>query len=104
MIDLIFAGLCTAAWGPLFFPEETEKAKAVVKKAAKLTREQMSASARTEDGKLVKGYRTQEDARRRRTKLAEGDVVYLPNGSSIKVEKGMKDIQSDGWWYAWSTL
>lgn len=104
MIDLIFAGICAATWGTVFFPEETEKAKKVVKEAVKLTREQMSASARTENGDLVKGYRTQEDARRGRTKLAEGDVVYLPNGSIIKVEKGMKDVQSDGWWYAWTTL
>lgn len=28
--------------------------------------------------------------------------MYLPNGMQITTETGLKDVQVDGWWYAWN--
>lgn len=100
IFGLGFAAMC----GSLLFPEETVKLKQATSKAKKLTSEQMSASAYTKTGRLVKGYRSQEEARRHRVRLDEGTVVFLPNGTNITVEKGLKDAESDGWWYAWMSI
>lgn len=97
IMELVAGALFIGTTAPLLFPEETE----AVKKAAILTREQMSASARSTNHPLIKGYRTQEDARRKRVRLQAGEVVYFPNGMQITTETGLKDVQVDGWWYAW---
>jgi len=100
---MLFEVLAGAAFigimAPVAFPEETE----AIKKAAKLTQEQMSASAKSTHHSLIKGYRTQEEARRHRTRLENGEIVYFPNGAQITAETGLKDVQIDGWWYAWDT-
>lgn len=97
MLDLLFGALFLGATGPLLFPDETE----IVKEAIKLTREQRSASARSTNHSLIKGYRTREEARRSRTVLDVGEVIYFPNSMQITVEIGLKDAEVDGWWYAW---
>ncbi len=104
MIEAIFGLGFAAVCGSLLFPEETEKLKKATVKAAKLTGEQMSASAYTKEGHLIKAYRSQEEARRNRARLDIGTVICLPNGTNITVEEGLKDIESDGWWYAWTTI
>ncbi len=98
LTELFFGALFVAATAPVAFPEET----AAVKKAFQLTREQMSASAKSTNCPLIKAYRTQEDARRHRTYLKAGEVIYFPNGMQLTTEVGLKDTQVDGWWYAWT--
>lgn len=61
----------------------------------------MSALAYTSTGSRVKGYMSQEEARRHRVRLEVGMKVYLPDGTNITVEEGLKDVESGGWWYAW---
>lgn len=95
-----FATMC----GSVLFPEETARLKDRAKKATILTKSQMSASAYTKEGCLVKAYRSQEEARFHRAKLDIGTVILLPNGTNITVEQGLTDIESEGWWYAWSTI
>ena len=104
IIEAIFGLGFAAMCGSLLFPEETDKLKNATRTAAKLTREQMSASAYTKDGILVKGYRSKEDARRHRVRLDIGTVICLPDGTNITVEEGLKDVESDGWWYAWMSI
>lgn len=100
IIDVItVAGI---VWcGSIMFHDEIATAKNAAKKAAKFTGEQMAASAYTMEGRLVKSYRTKDVARRNRVRLKVGTVVCLPNGTNITVEEGMKDVESEGWWYAW---
>ena len=64
----------------------------------------MSASAYTNKGRLVKGYRSQEKARRHRVSLDIGTVIHFPNSTNITVDEGLKDIESDGWWYSWMSI
>ncbi len=104
MIEAIFGIGFVAMCVSFLFPEETETLKKSTVKAARLTGKQMSASAYTNEGKLIKAYRNQEEARRHRAKLDIGTVIYLPNGTNITVEEGLKDVESDGWWYAWTTI
>lgn len=105
MIPEVFFSACfVAACGAVLFPEESKKLKDAIPKATKLTKEQMSASAYTEEGNLMKAYRTQEEARYHRVKLDIGTVIYLPNGTSITAEKGLHDVEAEGWWYAWTTI
>lgn len=105
MIIEVIGGLAFAAMcGSLLFPEETEKLKRATARAAQLTKEQMSASAYTEKGRLIKGYRSQEEARNHRVRLDVGTVICLPNGTNITVEKGLKDVKSEDWWYAWMSI
>lgn len=91
-----FAAVCAS----LLFPEEVKQIKA----AAGRTSEQVAASAVTDGGRLVKGYRNRDDARRHRSRLDAGTVIYLPNGMSVTVEEGLGEVQSDNWWYAWTTI
>lgn len=113
LFGLGYASMCAS----MLFPDEIanlkKKAKKAVKitgKAAELTSEQMSASAYADKGgitgkrRLVKGYRNQKDARRHRIKMDVGTTVYLPNGTQITVEKGLKEVESEGWWYAWESF
>lgn len=104
IIEAIFGVGFAAMCGSLLFPEETEKLKKATVTAAKLTGEQMSASAYTKEGRLVKSYRSQEEARRHRVRLNIGTVICLPNGTNITVEEGLKDVESEGWWYAWMSI
>lgn len=105
MIEAISILVFIATCGPLLFPDEIGKLKRATKAAAKLTREQMSASACTNDGVLVKGYRSKEEARCNRVRLGIGTVIFLPDGTNITVEKGLNDVKSDdGWWYAWTSF
>lgn len=104
ILEAIFGVGFAAMCGSLLFPEETQKLKNATAKAAKLTSEQMSASAYTKKGRLVKGYRSQEEARRHRVRLDLGTVICLPDGTNITVEEGLKDVESEGWWYAWMSI
>ena len=104
MVEAIFGLGFAAMCGSLLFPEEIEKLKKSTVKAARLTGKQMSASAYTKGGHLIKAYRSQEEARCHRAKLDIGTVICLPNGTNITVEEGLKDVESDGWWYAWTTI
>lgn len=97
ILELVAGAAFLGMTAPVLFPEET----AAVKKAALRTREQMSASARSTNCPLIKGYRTQEQARRNRTILQSGETVYFPNGMQCTTEVGLKDVQIDGWFYAW---
>lgn len=97
LAEFVMGAMFFGITAPVVFPEETE----VVKKAFKLTRQQMAASARSTNCPLIKGYRTQDDARRHRTDLEVGEVIYFPNGMQLTTEAGMKDAEVDGWWYAW---
>lgn len=101
LLDVIFGALFLGSIAPVVLPDETEKFKQITTEAAMLTRERMSASAKSTNRVLVKGYRTQGDARRNRARLDAGEIIYFPNGSQIIVEVGLKDTQVDGWWYAW---
>lgn len=85
----------------ILFPDETEKLKKAIAKSIVLTREQMSASAKSTNSPSIKAYRTQEDTRRNRVKLEAGEIIYFPNGAQISVKAGLYDTQIDGWWYAW---
>ena len=69
--------------------------------AAKLTKEKMAAAAYTEKGRLVKGYKSQEEARRHRVTVKVGVKIYLPDGSSVTATEGLQDIESAGWHYAY---
>ena len=104
LVEAIFGLGFAAMCGSLLFPEETEKLKKATSKAKKLTSEQMSASAYTKTGRLVKGYRSQEEARRHRVRLDMGTVIYFPDGTNITVEEGLNDVQSQDWWYAWMSI
>ncbi len=98
LLEVIAGAAFFGLTAPVLFPDETD----AVKKALVLTREQMSASAKSTNHPLIKGYRTQADARRHRVGLSAGEVIYFPNGMQITTEVGLKDAQVDGWWYAWS--
>ncbi len=98
LIEALFGALFVGTMSPIVFPEETK----AVKKALELTKEQMSASAKSTHRPLIKAYRSQEEARQHRVGLSAGEIIYFPNGSQITVETGLKDTQVDGWWYAWS--
>jgi hypothetical protein len=104
ILDVLGLGLFVAMCAPIAFPKETERLKEASREAAKLTKEQMAASAYTERGFLVKGYRSQAEARRHRSRLKKGTVVCLPDGQNITVEEGLKDVESGGWWYAWMSM
>ena len=98
MLGELFVGtLFLGTYGKALFPEEAK----IIKQAAQLPKEQMAASAKSTNCPLIKGYRTQDDARRHRTGLSAGETIYFPNGMQITVEPGLKDVQCDGWWYAW---
>lgn len=98
IVEILTGAAFIGLTGPLLLPKGTE----VIKKAARLTREQMSASARSTKRPEIKGYRSQEDARRHRVDLDVGEIIYFPNSSQMVVDAGLKDTQSDGWWYAWN--
>lgn len=100
IVKLAFGAAFAVVCGSLLFPEEAKRIKA----AADRTSEQMAASAVTDGGRLVKGYRNRDDARRHRSRLDAGTVIYLPNGMDVVVKEGLGEIQSDNWWYAWTTI
>lgn len=62
------------------------------------------ASAYTITGLCLKAYISQEEARLNREKLEIGEVIYFPDGTKITVEEGLKEIESEGFWYAWTTI
>lgn len=97
MLDLLFGALFFGATAPVIFPEETE----LVKKAYKLTREKRSAFARSTNNTTIKACLSQNEARLNRSHLTIGETIYFPNGATVKVEAGLKDVQMDNWWYAW---
>lgn len=101
LLDVIFGALFLGSIAPVVLPDETEKVRRIAKESIVLTREQMAASAKSTNHPLIKGYRTQSEARRNRARLDAGETIYFPNGSQIIVEVGLKDTQVDGWWYAW---
>ena len=82
MIEAIFGIGFVAMCVSFLFPEETETLKKSTVKAARLTGKQMSASAYTKGGHLIKAYRSQEEARRHRAKLDIGTVIYYCRGRS----------------------
>lgn len=97
-IDLLMGAVFVSMILPVAFPDEVQMAK----NAAQLVREQMAASARSTQRSLIKGYRTQADARRHRVNLRTGEVIYFPNGTQTTTETGLNEAQIDGWWYAWN--
>ena len=100
IVELTLGAAFAAVCGSLLFPEKVKQIKA----AAGRTKEQMAASAITDGGHPVKGYRSKDDARRHRSRLDAGTVIYLPNGMDVVVKEGLGEIQSDNWWYAWTTI
>lgn len=98
LTELVFGSLFIAMTAPVVFPEETK----AIGEAWELTKKQMAASARSTNRPLIKGYRTQDEARRHRIDLAAGEIIYFPNGAQITTDVGLKDTQMDGWWYAWN--
>ncbi len=100
LAEIIVGGIFLSQIAPIALPEET----ALVKEAARLTRKQMTMTARTSTNRRVKAYFKQDLARRNRVDLQIGETIYFPNGMQIAVEEGLKDVQVDGWWYAWSAV
>lgn len=95
---LIFLLFCCAY---MLCPEAIDKAMDKMEKSAKLSEEQSSMYAYTEKRCIVEPYKSQEEARRHRVTLKVGTIIYFPNGTNITVEEGLKDVESEGWWYAW---
>ena len=84
---------------PLLIPGEFEKLKEM------FSTERKSAVAYTSEGYRVKAYRSREEALCHRAKVKVGTTIYLPNGNFVHVlVKGIDAIESDGWWYAWTTI
>lgn len=90
LLDVIFGALFLGSIAPVVLPDETEKVRRIAKESIVLTREQMAASAKSTNHPLIKGYRTQSEARRNRARLDAGETIYFPErvtdhcGSRVK--------------------
>ena len=100
LTELIVGGFFASIIIPAIFPRQIT----LVKEAARLAYQQKTMNAKTSEGKDIKGYPAQELARRHRVELRIGETIYFPNGMRITAEEGLKDVQVDGWWYAWSAI
>lgn len=104
MLGIVGAAIFAMIMAPVAFPNECDKLSNAAVKAAKCTGAQISASAYTDRGKLVKAYMSKEKARSHRSDLKAGTKLYLPDGTGVTVQEGLGEIESDGWWYAWKSV
>lgn len=97
---LIATLLVGAVFASALFEKEVKEGKRVVGEASRRTKEKQAMLAYAGGCRFIKAYRNVQEARDHRHVLTAGKVVYLPNGEEYTVQKGLHDVEVEGWWYS----